>query len=346
MIRFLMAAVLPQLIGGPLREPMHLLDRNLHRIPAHVQVQHNTISTALSPDGKRFVALSRKKLVIVDLRTRRRVMALHGHYGLYVAWPTRNLILNEGPRGDTVQIHNLRSGSTRKVPIGTFIDRGTAGRAAWYVMGGESGLSSEFEVARFDGGRYEGKTTVRVPNKFQDYYTPPYVRRDFALLTYDNGGGSAAYQLFNLDTGARKRIDLPPGGEYYRWLGDHLLVGRGGVVAKIDAKSATVIGSVKVEPGETVTRIGHGFVVGMGRARYDGHLELVAKNPHAEHASGTVFSAHGRLYQRVTNCDTSTNVITIADPDTGEVLARREERFAIGTVNSPRVSSFPTADCD
>jgi hypothetical protein len=344
MHRSLVSAVLPLLFGSPAGHALRLLDGDAHPVARAPRLAADLRTTALSPDARRFAALGRRRIVVIDRRTRRRVGALRARPQEFaIAWPSRNRLVTLGAGADdanVVRVLKVRTGRTRvrRFPGPTY-QFGSDGRRVWLVFY----RAGYYGVARFDGGRFRGVTRIRPPAGVDVAASSIAVHGDLALLEYQRDG-AVAHELVRVSDGSRHAIALPGSGGY-RWLTRDLLASADHVV-QLDRARASVTRSVSVEQDQTLTPYRRGFVVGLGRARYGPDLTLLAENPAADPAEGLVYAAHGRLYARTTDCTTGARGITIADADTGAVVERRDGAFALGKVGALSIDRPNEEDCD
>jgi hypothetical protein len=133
----------------------------------------------------------------------------------------------------------------------------------------------------------------------------------------------------------------------YSFVTPDLLVEAGGHLARIDRAAETVVREIEIDAAQWVEPFGGGVVVGLGRALYDGSLDLVADNPQAARAAAAPVVRGRRLYARTIRCPNVGPVrgVVVADARTGKILIRRNGPFAIGRIGGE--VSVPGEDgCD
>ena len=126
-----------------------------------------------------------------------------------------------------------------------------------------------------------------------------------------------------------------------------VLAEAGGHLARIDRTALSVTREVGIDADQWVVPFGGGVAVGLGRAVYDGNLDLVSSHPEAQHAAGAPIVRGSRLYARTLECTSAGPVhgVAVVDARTATVLQRRAGAFAIGALGGEL--SLPGEDgCD
>src|SRR3954471_164725 len=90
------AADATTLIGAPGGSPLRLLRSDLTARRGGPALPQNTLATVLSPDRRRFAALTRRRIVVFDRRSGRRVASLPAHGAIAALWPARHRLVTFG----------------------------------------------------------------------------------------------------------------------------------------------------------------------------------------------------------------------------------------------------------
>ena len=75
------------LIGAPVGSPLHLLRPDLTARRGGPVLPRDTVATVLSPDRRRFATLTRRRIVVFNRRSGRRVASLPAHGAIAAFWP-------------------------------------------------------------------------------------------------------------------------------------------------------------------------------------------------------------------------------------------------------------------
>src|SRR3954468_3278410 len=87
------AADATTLIGAPAGSPLRLLRSDLTARRGGPALPRHTFATVLSPDRRRFAALTRGRIVVFDRRSGRRVAALPAHGAIAALWRARHRLV-------------------------------------------------------------------------------------------------------------------------------------------------------------------------------------------------------------------------------------------------------------
>src|SRR4051794_10026440 len=90
------AADATTLIGAPAGSPLRLLRSDLTARRGGPALPRNTLATVLSPDRRRFAALTRRRIVVFDRRSGRRVATLPAHGAIAALWPAQRRLVTFG----------------------------------------------------------------------------------------------------------------------------------------------------------------------------------------------------------------------------------------------------------
>jgi hypothetical protein len=194
-------------------------------------------------------------------------------------------------------------------------------------------------------GRRQRSVPVPLFPGVPDYYNTVTVRGKLVLVNGELTDGTPTVALMPLGDPLRPR-DLPGDGFGYGFVTDDLLADPGaGHLARIDPDTGEVLRVVDTEPFQYATPYAGGIILGLGRAVYDHHLNLVADNPGAEEPMSYVVAHGNRLYARTFTCFPYSTGAVIADAGTGAILARPAGDRSFGVLGA-YVSAPNSDDCD
>jgi hypothetical protein len=169
------------------------------------------------------------------------------------------------------------------------------------------------------------------------------LRHGTLLYTAVDTGGTSRFWLAHPGDEPRE-VALP--GFFYLWMADDLLVdGTGGHAVLIDPDALTVRKVIDTLPGQFVTPLADGFMLGLARRIYDGDLRLRTDNPGAEKPQTGVLVHGGRLYARTFTCFPYSSGAVIADADTGAIIKRLDGPYAFGELGG-FITQPNDDDCD
>ena len=324
------------LVGGPVGSPLHLLRADLTARRGGPVLPRHTFATVLSPDRRQFAALTRRRIVVFDRRSGRRVAALPADGAIAALWPTQHRLVTFG--FDSAGSEELRAvlvatgRITRRVRLAERLDAEVGGRRVRVLQRTRSGL--ELDVFAADGQRLRrhrfGRPTGVAPSLMGGSL------RDGMVLLSTTTGAVAPYRHGLVPLGG---ADHPIGltGAVYRFVTPGIVADAEGNLAGLDRRALTVSREVTDAPGGWLTPVAGGVAVGLGSLLYDSHLALVAAHPSAPAAASAPVASGGRLYAltlRCTGAGRADGAIGVG-ARTGTVVARRTGPFAIGRLGGP-----------
>jgi hypothetical protein len=311
------------LVGGPVGSRLRLLGADLTARRGGPVLPRRTFATVLSPDRRRFAALTRQQIFVFDRRSGRRVATVPAHGAIAALWPAQHRLVTFG-----------------------FDAAGNEQLRAVLVATGRITRRVRLELDEFgaDGQRHRrhrfGLPTGVTPSLMGGSL------RDGMVLVSTTTGAVAPYrhELVPLG-GAEHPIGLT--GAVYRFVTRSIVADAEGNLASLDRQALTVRREVTDAPGGWLTPVAGGVAVGLGSRLYDSHLALVAAHPSAPAAASAPIASGDRLYALTLRCTVSGRADGAigVDARTGSVFARRKGPFAIGRLGGP--VARPAADaCD
>src|SRR3954467_9886312 len=124
-------ATAASLVGAPAGSPLRLLRPDLTARRGGPVLPRDTFATVLSPDRRRFAALPRRRIVVFDRRSGRRVASLPAHGAIAALWPAKHRLVTFG--FDAAGNEQVRAGLaatgrvTRRVRLAERVDAEVAG---------------------------------------------------------------------------------------------------------------------------------------------------------------------------------------------------------------------------
>jgi hypothetical protein len=341
------AAASTQLIGGPTQKAPRFLTPDLHVRAGGARLPRSTFATVMSPEGDRFAALARKTIAIHGRRSGRRLAGVPARGAIELLWPARRHLVTFGydraSGEDVLRSIDLPSGRVRrKVPLDERLGAEKSGNRVRVLLRSSAGLRVDEFTA---GGKLRRSFRLPLPAGIDPGFSNASLRGDLVMVSYTTGA-VAPYQheLVRLGGGAHP-VDLA--GNVYSFVTPTVLAEAGGHLARIDPTAESVTREVGIDADQWVVPYRSGVVVGLGRAVYDGDLNLVASNPDPEPAAAAPVVRGDRLYGRTVRCTSAGPVhgVVVVDAATATVVQRREGAFAIGTLGGE--FSLPGEDgCD
>jgi hypothetical protein len=324
------------LVGGPVGSPLHLLRADLTARRSGPVLPRNTIATVLSPDRRRFAALTRRRIVVFDRRSGQRVAAVPAHGAIAALWPVRHRLVTFGV--DAAGNEELRAvlvatgRITRRVRLAERLDAEVSGRRVRVLQRTSGGL--ELDVFSADGQRVR-----RYRFGLPAGVTPSLMGgslRDGMVLVSTTTGAVAPYRHDLVPLGGTAHpIRLT--GAVYRFVTPTIVADTEGNLASLDRRALTVSREVTDAPGGWLTPFAGGVALGLGSRLYDRHLALVAAHPSAPAAVSAPVASGARLYALTLRCTVAgraDGAIGVG-ARTGSVFARRGGSFAIGRLGGP-----------
>src|SRR6188472_778026 len=114
------------LIGAPAGSPLRVLRSDLTARRGNPVLPRDTLATVLSPDRRRFAALTRRRIVVFNRRSGRRVASLPAHGAIAALWPTRRRLVTFGfDRAGNEQLRAVLAATgriTRRVRLAERLD--------------------------------------------------------------------------------------------------------------------------------------------------------------------------------------------------------------------------------
>jgi hypothetical protein len=324
------------LVGGPAGSPLHLLRPDLTARRGGPELPRHTFATVLSPDRRRFAALTRRRIVVFDRRTGRRVAALPAHGAIAALWPARNRLVTFG--FDAAGSEELRAvlvatgRITRRVRLAERLDAEVGGGRVRVLQRTRGGL--ELDEFGADGQRRR-RHRIGLPTGV----TPSFMNgslRDGMVLVSTTTGAVAPYRHSLVPLGGG---DHPIGltGAVYRFVTPGIVADAEGNLARLDRRALAVSREVTDAPGGWLTPAAGGVAVGLGSLLYDHRLALVATHPSVPAAASAPVASGARLYALTLRCAVAgraDGAVGIG-ARTGAVVARREGPFALGRLGGP-----------
>src|SRR5215208_2259766 len=133
------------LVGAPVGSPLRQLRPDLTARRGGPVLPRQTFAIVLSPDRRRFAALTRRRIVVFDRRSGRRVATLPAHGATAALWPTRHRLVTFG--FDAAGSEELRAvlaatgRITRRVRLAERLDAEVSGRRVRVLQRTRSGLA-------------------------------------------------------------------------------------------------------------------------------------------------------------------------------------------------------------
>src|SRR5215212_6507514 len=141
------------LVGAPVGSPLRLLRSDLTARRGGPVLPRGTFATVLSPDRRRFAALTRRRIVVFNRRSGRRVAALPAHGAIAALWPTQRRLVTFGfdaAGNEELRAVRVASGRiTRRVRLAERIDAEVGGSRVRVLQRTSSGL--ELDAFAADG---------------------------------------------------------------------------------------------------------------------------------------------------------------------------------------------------
>jgi hypothetical protein len=348
-LTLLLAAVMPgvatagPLVGGAVGSPLHRLRADLTPRGGGPVLPPRTSATVRSPDGRRFAALTPRRIVVFERRSGTRVGSVPAHGAIAALWPTRHRLVTFGfDAAGNEQLRAVRVASgriTRRVGLGERLDAEVAGARVRVLQRTSRGL--QLDVFRADGRR--------VRRQRFDGVNPSLMGgslRGGLVLLSTTTGAVAPYRHALVPVGGAER-SIALSGAVYRFVTRTIVADAEGNLARIDRRALTVRREVTDAPEGRLTPFAGGVAVGLGSALYDTELALVAANPSAPEPASAPVASGGRLYALTLRCTLTGRVDGAIGvrARTGAVVARHNGPFALGELGGP--VSRPTEDgCD
>jgi len=324
------------LVGAPVGSPLRLLRPDLTPRSGGPVLPRQTFATVLSPDGRRFAALTRRRIVVFNRRSGRRVVALPARGAIAALWPTQHRLVTFGfdaSGSEELRAVLLATGRiTRRVRLGERLDAEVSGRRVRVLQRTRDGL--ELDELRADGRRVR-----RYRFGLPAGVTPSFMGgslRDGMVLVSTTTGAVAPYRHALVPLGG---ADHPIGltGSVYRFVTPGIVADAENNLASLDRRALTVSREVTDAPGGWLTPVAGGVAVGLGSLVYDRRLALVAAHPSVPAAASAPVASGARLYALTVRCTVAgrgDGAIGVG-VRTGSVVARREGPFAIGRLGGP-----------
>ncbi|HEX5621607.1 MAG TPA: hypothetical protein VFX51_24495 [Solirubrobacteraceae bacterium] len=324
------------LVGAPVGSPLRLLNADLTARRSGPVLPRLTVATVLSPDRRRFAALTRRRIVVFDRRSGRRIAALPAHGAIAALWPMRHRLVTFGfdaAGGEELRAVQVATGRiTRRVRLAERLDAEISGGRVRVLQRTRAGLALDVFAA-------DGRRLRRYRFPLPAGVTPSLMGgslRDGMVLVSTTTGAVAPYRhdLVPLG-GAAHPIGLT--GAVYRFVTPGIVADAEGNLASLDRRALTVSREVTDAPSDWLTPVAGGVAVGLGRLLYDRHLALVAAHPSAPAAASAPVASGARLYALTVRCTVAgraDGAIGVG-ARTGSVVARRKGPFAIGRLGGP-----------
>jgi hypothetical protein len=334
------------LSGAPVGSPLRLLRSDLTARRGGPALPRDTLATVLSPDRRRFAALTRRRIVVFNRRSGRRVASLPAHGAIAALWPTQRRLVTFGFDGaGNEQLRAVLAATgrvTRRVRLAERLDAEVGGTRIRVLQRTRRGLQLDAFAA--DGRRVRRHRFGLPPG-----VTPSLMGgslRDGLVLVSTTTGAVAPYrhELVPLGGGAHPIVLA---GAVYRFVTPGIVADAEGKLARLDRRALTVRREVTDAPGGWLTPVAGGVAVGLGSLLYDSHLALVAAHPSAPAAASAPVASGARLYALTRRCTAAGPVLGAVGVGarTGSVLARRTRPFAIGRLGGP-VAESAEDPCD
>jgi hypothetical protein len=329
------AAAAP-LVGGPAGSPLRVLRGDLTARRVGPVLPRTTVATVRSPDGRRFAALTRRRIVVFDRRSGRRLAALPAHGAIAALWPTRHRLVTFGfdaAGGEELRAVLVSTGRiTRRVRLAERLDAEVAGARVRVLQRTATGL--ELDAFGADGQRRDRRRFGPPPGVSPSLLGGSL--RDGMVLLSTTTGAVAPYrhELVPLG-GAARPVGLA--GAVYRFVTPGVVADALGNLATLDRRALTVSREVAGAAADWLTPVAGGVAVGLGRLVYDRRLALVAAHPAVPDAASAPVASGTRLYALTLRCTADGRVAGAVGVDarTGSVVVRRRGPFAIGRLGGP-----------
>jgi hypothetical protein len=326
--------------------PLHVLRSDLTARRGGPVLPRDTLATVLSPDRRRFAALTRRRIVVFNRRSGRRVASLPAHGAIAAFWPTQRRLVTFG--FDAAGNEQLRAvlvatgRVTRRVRLAERLDAEVAGTRVRVLQRTRDGL--ELDAFAADGRRVRRHRLGLPPGVSPSLMGGSL--RDGLVLVSTTTGAVAPYrhELVPLG-GAAHPIVLA--GAVYRFVTPSIVADVEGRLAVLDRRALTVRREVTDAPAGWLTPFAGGVAVGLGSRLYDSRLALVAANPSAPVAAAAPVASGARLSALTRHCTSAgpeLGAIGVdATPDPSSLAA--EARSSSGGSGGP-VSESPEDPCD
>src|SRR3954471_6690374 len=266
------------LVGGPTGSPLHLLSNDLKPRAGGPSLPARTTATLLSPDRRRVAALTPGRIVVFARASGRRLYSVGARGATDVLWPTRDrLITLGGSRGEVLRSVALPSGRVRKqVRLPERLGQELTGHNVRVLLRTRTG----FRVDAFGAeGTRRNRYRIPVPDGIDPGLARASLRDGLVALSYTTGVVAPYEHALVRLGGASRQVELA--GAVYTFVTPDILVDTIGHIARIDRAAGRVVREIEVGLNQWVVPFRSGVAVGLGRAVYDGNLDLVAANPHA-----------------------------------------------------------------
>src|SRR5215208_1071834 len=324
------------LVGAPVGSPLRLLRPDLTARRGGPVLPRHTIATVLSPDRRRFAALTRRRIVVFERRSGRRVATLPAHGAIAALWPARHRLVTFGfdaSGSEELRAVMVATGRiTRRVRLAERLDAEVGGRRVRVLQRTRGGL--ELDVFGADGKRLR-RYRFGLPTGVRPSFMGGSLR-DGMVLVSTTTGVVAPYRHALVPLGGTAHpIDLT--GAVYRFVTSSIVADAEGNLASLDRRALTVSREVTDAPSGWLTPVAGGVAVGLGSLVYDSQLALVASNRSAPAAASAPVASGARLYALTLRCTVAgraDGAIGVG-ARTGSVIARRERPFAIGRLGGP-----------
>jgi hypothetical protein len=324
------------LIGAPAGSPLRLLRPDLTARSGGPVLPRDTLATVLSPDRRRFAALTRRRIVVFNRRSGRRVASLPAHGAIAVVWPAQRRLVTFGfDAAGNEQLRSVLAATgriTRRVRIAERLDAEVGGRRVRVLQRTRGGL--ELDAFRADGHRVRRHRFGLPPG-----VTPSLMGgslRDGMVLISATTGAVAPYRHELVPLGGTAH-PIALSGAVYRFVTPGIVADVEGKLASLDRRALTVRREVTDAPDGRLTPFAGGVAVGLGTRLYDSRLALVAAHPSVPAAASAPVASGARLYALTLRCTTAgraDGAVGIG-ARSGSVVARRRGPFALGRLGGP-----------
>jgi hypothetical protein len=322
------------LIGAPVGSPLRLLRADLTARRGSPVLPQDTFATVLSPDGRRFAALTRRRIVVFNRRSGRRLASLPAHGAIAALWPAQRRLVTFGfDAAGNEQLRSVLVASgriTRRVRLSERLDAEVGGSRVRVLQRTPSGL--ELDAFGADGRR-KRRQRFAAPTGVSPSLMGGSLRDSMVLLSTTTGAVAPyRHDLVPLG-GAAHPIGLT--GAVYRFVTPSIVADAEGRLARLDRRALTVTREVTDAPGGWLTPFAGGVAVGLGSRVYDSRLALVAAHPSVPAAASAPVASGARLYALTRRCTTAGHVDAAVGARNGSVVARRKGPFALGRLGGP-----------
>ena len=328
------------LVGGPTGSPLHVLSTDLKPRAGGPALPAGTTATVLSPDRRRIAALTRKRIVVFERGSGRRLYSVGARGATDVLWPTAGRLIT---LGEVLRSVALPSGRVRQqVRLPERLGQELSGHSVRVLLQTRTGF--RVDVFGADGTR-RNRYRIPVPEGIDPGLARASLRDGLVALSYTTGVVAPYEHALVRLGGASRQVELA--GAVYSFVTPDILVDTIGHVARIDRAAGRAVREIEIEPGQWVVPFRGGVAVGLGRAVYDHDLNLVADNPQALGGASAPVALGGRLYGRTIQCAAQGPVHAAVGVDalTGEIVTRRDGPFSIGALGE-RLSPPGEDGCD